>query len=136
MGIRITTDEYGVKVYRQDKNGFPQYYIRISKKLENGEYVADWQEVRFRKGVELANKEEINISDGFETLNTWTDKKTGETRFSRIYQITEFSYRTPRRQTQEPQRQTQNTQMRVEAELQGFDDMPDSFSAAEDEIPF
>lgn len=143
MGIRITTDDYGVKIWRSDRFGFPQYAVRISKKLDNGEYINEYQAVRFRKGVELANGDEIYINDAFDTLEVWQDKQTGETKHKRVWQILDFSYRArqaqpaPAQPQAYPQQAAPMPQQPVQMQISSqFSDLPDSFQAAEDDIPF
>lgn len=125
MGIKITTDDYGVKVWRSDNYGYPQYAIAIGTKTDDGQRVSEYQQVQFRRGVELENGEEILIKDAFPTLRTWKDKQTGETRHKMVWMITDFIYK--------PQQHMQGTQMQMQSQ---FTDLPDTFEATEDEIPF
>lgn len=134
MGIRITTDGYGIKVWRSDKYNYPQYAVGIQKKMDDGTFVTEYKAVRFRKGVELANGEMINIHDAFPTLEVWFDKKTNEQRKKEVWVILDFTYinQQPQRQPQQqpaPAPQPQPAQM-------GFDDLPPEFQATEDDIPF
>ncbi len=128
MGIKITTDDYGVKVWRSDKFGFPQYAVTVGK-TESGKH--EYQQVQFRRGVELENGDEIYIDSAFPTLRTWNDKQTGEERCKSVWMITEFSYRARK----EPETQKEAPAPQQQSQL-GFDDLPDSFSAAEDDITF
>lgn len=131
MGIKITTDDYGIKVWRSDKYGFPQYSIIIGK-TESGK--SEYKQVQFRHGVELENGDEIYIDNAFPTMRTWKDRQSGEERSREVWMITEFSYRAryEEREQAKPKTETQ-TQMQMTSQL---DDLPDSFSAAEDDIPF
>lgn len=122
MGIRITTDDYGVKVWRSDRHGFPQYAVAISIKTDSGERISEYKQVQFRRGVELENGEEICIDGGFPTLRTWKDRQTGEERSKEVWMITDFRYR----KQAPPKQSLQDT----------IEDLPDSFAAAEDDIPF
>lgn len=121
MGIRITTDDYGTKVWRSDKLGFPQYAVTISTKTDSGEIIREYKQVQFRRGVELDNGEEIFIDDAFPTLRTWKDRQTGDVRSKEVWMVTEFRYRT---QTPQPKQQV------------AIEDLPDTFAAAEEDIPF
>lgn len=120
MGIKITTDQYPVRIWRNDKHGFPQYAVTISKPKDDGsgDYVRAYQEVRFKKGIELENGEEIFIQHAFPVLRTWKDGK------KQIWQIIDFTYARQRPKYQPEPRQV------------SYDDMPDTFSQAEDDIPF
>lgn len=89
MGIKITTDGRGVKVFRSDKYNFPQYAVQIGKKTDKG-WINEFQDVQFRKGVELENGEFIHITNAFPTLSTWNDKQTGELRSKKIWMILDF----------------------------------------------
>lgn len=121
MGIKITTDEKPVNVWRNDRNGFPQYAITISKKGDDGKYIREYQQVVFRKGIELQNNERIFIQDAFPKLHTWKGRD-GSVGKRVVWQILDFSYANNRPQQQAP----------------AFDDYdyPDSFAAAEDDVPF
>lgn len=117
MGIRITTDDKGIKVWRSDKYERPSYAVQISKK-EGDTWVNDYQPVRFRQGVEIKNGTTIFIKDAFPTLDTWT--KDGQEFKRKVWMILDFDVPG---QTSKPT-------------IVDTSDLPDSFSAAEDEIPF
>lgn len=75
MGLTLTTDERGVRVWRDDRYGFPKYSVSISKKLEDGQYDHAYIDVCFHKGVELENKTDIQIIEAFPTFNVGKDGK-------------------------------------------------------------
>lgn len=127
MGIRITTDGYGIRVWRKDTYGRPQYSIGIQTKNDNGGYITEYKQVKFKGGVELENGAEIIIHDGFPTLDTWNDKNTGELRKKEVWVILDFTYKTEAQQERPVQKQRTIPQ---------FDDLPDTFQAAEGDIPF
>ena len=135
MGIRITTDKYGIKVWRTDKYGYAQYSISIQKKKENGGYITKYKQVKFRGGVEVENGADIIIRDAFPTIDSWKDKTTGELKTKEVWVIMDFVYKTaapmPRNEHTE-----QKAQEIEQAAQDLFSDMPDSFQAAEDDIPF
>lgn len=124
MGIKITTDDRPVNVWRSDRNSFPQYAITISKKGDDGKWIREYQQVTFRKGIELENNESIFIQDAFPKLNVWKDND-GQIHKRQVWQILDFTYAS-RKEEPAPDKQM----------AMGFDDLPDSFSAAEDSIPF
>ena len=125
MGIAISTDDYGVTVWRSDKFGFPQYAIGVQKK-EQDRYITDYQAVRFKKGVELENKEKIKILHAFPVLDTW--EKNGQDFKRIVWMITDFTY------MDRAERPVQGTQMQM-ASVQR-DNVPEGFNAVEDDIPF
>lgn len=132
MGIRITTDEYGVKVWRNDRYGYAQYSISIQKKKEDGGYITKYKQVKFRGGVEVENGADIIIRDAFPTIDSWKDKNTGELKTKEVWVIMDFVYK-----TSAPSPHTEQKAQEIEKAAQDlFSDMPDSFQAAEDEIPF
>ena len=47
MGIRITTDEHGVRVWRSDRYGYAQYNVSIQKKKDDGGYITMYKQVKF-----------------------------------------------------------------------------------------
>lgn len=121
MGIKISTDNRGVKVWRSDKYEKPTYAIQISKK-EGDTWVNEYQKVRFRGSPDIPNGTIIYIRDGFTTLETWVKDNMEHKRI--VWVIMDYSYEGMK-----------------EAPNQSFidmpePDMPDSFSAAEDDIPF
>lgn len=87
MGIVLTTDERGVKVWRDDKGQYPRYSISFSKKDESGKYQNAYIEVRFKKGIEIANGTDIQINNAFPTFNVGKDGKKYTS-----WMITDFSY--------------------------------------------
>lgn len=73
MGLTLTTDERGIRVWRDDRNGFPKYSVSFSKKDENGNYENAYIDVKFHKGVELENGTDIQILEAFPTFNKGKD---------------------------------------------------------------
>ena len=64
-----------VKVFRTEYNDKVAYSIGASKKNASGEVDYAYKPVRFRKGVDLKNKTEIEIKEGWEDF---TNYKTSE----------------------------------------------------------
>lgn len=75
MGIRITTDEKGLMIWRDDKGQYPNYSYSISRKNDEGNYENAYRQVRFKKGVDLPNKTLVQIKDAFESFNVGKDGK-------------------------------------------------------------
>ncbi|MBO5921944.1 MAG: hypothetical protein J6Q48_06105 [Bacteroidaceae bacterium] len=80
MGLKVTTDGKPVTVYRKEKdtqNGgkFTTYSIGISSKDKDGNWVNGYLDAQFKKGVEVAHKAKINISNSFYTVNEYNGKK-------------------------------------------------------------
>lgn len=119
MGIKITTDDRPVKVFRSEKNGFVNHWISIGKKEGDG-WVNKSQPISFLKDVDVPNGAEIRIIHAFPTLDTWV--KDGQQMAKHVWKIMDFEG--PR---SVKKADAYNT---AEAEL------PDSFSQAEDDIPF
>lgn len=63
-----------VKVYRNEYNDKAVYSVGASKKNASGEVEYAYKPVRFRKGVELQNKTEIVIKEGWEDFTNFTTK--------------------------------------------------------------
>ena len=121
MSTRWFTDKKGEKVWRSDRYEKPRYAIRISKK-EGDSWVNEYQEVRFRGTPDIPNGTTVYVKDGFETLKTWVKDGVEHTKIIKVAMDYTFdgmksSPKQSYMQMPEP-------------------DMPDSFSAAEDEIPF
>ena len=88
MGIKITTDNKGVKVWRSDKFGKPRYSISFNTK-EGDTWVRDYQEVQFKKGVEVANGETIHITNAFPAVRSWV--KDDKQHIKTVWMILEFT---------------------------------------------
>lgn len=128
MGIRIMSDDYGVKVFRSDRFGFPQYSISISVKGDDGKWISEYKTVRFRRGVELEDGDEIYIDNAFPTLDYWPDKTTGQLRHKEVWMITEFSYRS---------RHENVSQNVSQPQVMAQQDLPDGYAQVDDiELPF
>lgn len=79
MGLKVTTDDKGITVYRQDKqskNGVPysQYSIMVSSKDKEGTWHNGFIECQFKYGVTVENKTKIIINNAFYTVNQFGDK--------------------------------------------------------------
>ena len=116
MGIKIITDDKSVKVWRSDKYDKPRYSIAVSKK-EGDNWVKAYQQVEFKKGVELHNGQDICIKNAFPTIRSWV--KDDQQFVKLVWMITEFDYNAPW------------TEPRAEEQLD-----IEGFSQAEDDIPF
>ena len=79
MGLVITTDDRGVKVYATEKDGangkFTLYSLGISKKNSDGNWESSYISCSFKKGVEVSNKTRIKINKAFPTFNSYNGKK-------------------------------------------------------------
>lgn len=80
MGLRVITDNKPVMVFRQDKtsasgNAYTQYSLGISSKNTEGNWVNGFIDCQFKRGVEVANRSQINISNSFFTVNEYNGKK-------------------------------------------------------------
>ena len=59
------------RVFRYEKDGRVAYTIGASKKNNEGKYDNAYKPVRFRKDVNLANKTEITIKEGWEDFTNY-----------------------------------------------------------------
>ena len=88
MGLIVTTDEKGVKVFANEKesaNGkFMSYSVGVSSKNQNGEWVNGYISCRFKKGVSVPNKAKIKINKGF-----FVASKSGEKSYTHLM-VTDF----------------------------------------------
>lgn len=73
MGMTITADK--VRVYRNDNGNYPRYSIGISSKNKDGDWVMGYMECKFKKGVELQDRDEIKINNSFFIVEEYQDKK-------------------------------------------------------------
>lgn len=121
MGTRWSTDDRGEKVYRSDKFEKPQYAIRVSKK-EGDSWISEFQEVRFRGSPDIPNKTIVYVRDGFETLKSWVKDGMEHTKIIKVAMDYTFDG-----MTEKPK---QSFMEMPEP------DLPDSFSSAEDDLPF
>lgn len=78
MGLKLTTDDRPVMIFRQDReyNGktFPVYSMGTSSKDKDGNWVSGFIDCQFRKGVEVENKTRIFIKDAFPITNQGKDR--------------------------------------------------------------
>ena len=86
MALKITTDEKGIMVFRDDKGQYPSYYYSISRKNDKDEWESCYRPIRFKKGVEVENKTIISIESAFESFNISKEGK----KFPYLM-VTEFS---------------------------------------------
>ena len=119
MGVRISTDYRGVKVWRSDRGEKPSYAIQVSRK-EGDTWINDYQKVRFKGGADIPNGTTVFIRDGFPTLDTWVNDGVEYHRI--VWMIMEYDYEG---QKEKPQKSF------VE-----IPDYPDSFAAMDADLPF
>ena len=78
MSIKVTTDEKGVMVFANEKEGangkYTLYSIGVSSKDQNNQWVSGFISVRFKKGVSVPNKTKIKINNAFYTVSKSGDK--------------------------------------------------------------
>lgn len=78
MGLTIKSDERGCMVFANEKEGangkYTLYSIGVSSKDTNGGWVNGFLNVRFKKGVEVANKTKIKINNAFPVVTKSGDK--------------------------------------------------------------
>lgn len=75
MGLVITTDDKGLKIWRDDKGQFPRYSYSISRKNDKDQWVNVYKEVKFKNGVNVENGAVISIKKAFESFNIASDGK-------------------------------------------------------------
>ena len=78
MGLIVSTDDNGVKIYANEKEGpngtFMAYSLGINSKNQNGDWVNGYIQCRFKKGVSVANKTKIKINKSFFVATKGGDK--------------------------------------------------------------
>lgn len=78
MGLKITTDERGIKIYRHEKEGrtgkFYTYSTMVSSKDTDGNYINGFIDVVFKKGVEVNDKAVILVNNAFYIVNEYNGK--------------------------------------------------------------
>ena len=72
----------------RDGSTFPRYSTSKGVKQQDGSYKNVWYFVRFRKGVEVPNKTQINITQAWDTYDFW--EKNGNEEISHGVFISEF----------------------------------------------
>ena len=69
MGLIVSTDDRGVTVYANEKEGpngkFTSYSLAVNSKTTDGNWVNGYINCRFKKGVSVANKSKIKIERSF-----------------------------------------------------------------------
>lgn len=88
MGLTVSTDDKGVKVFANEKEGpngkFMTYSVGVNSKNANGEWVNGYLPARFKKGVTVANKAKIKIKSAF-----FVATKSGDRTYTHLM-ITDF----------------------------------------------
>lgn len=78
MGLVVSTDDKGVKVFANEKDGpngkFTLYSLGVNSKNQNGEWVNGYLNCKFKKGVSVANKTKIKINSAFFVATKGGDK--------------------------------------------------------------
>lgn len=74
MGLTVTTDDRGTKVYKQIKTNtkgenYALYSTQVSTKDKTGNWKSAYVTLKFRSGVDVANKTVIKIKNGFMSFN-------------------------------------------------------------------
>ena len=79
MGLKITTDDRPVTVFRKDRewNGttFPTYSLGVSSKDKDGNWVNGFLDAEFKRGTDIPNKSQIAITDAFPKVTEYQGKK-------------------------------------------------------------
>lgn len=80
MGLKCVTDGRPVTIYRNEKttqNGgkFATYSIGVASKDRDGNWVNAFIDCQFKKGIDVANKSKINISNSFYAVNEYNGNK-------------------------------------------------------------
>jgi len=104
-----------VMVFKNEDKGFPIYKASMGKKNKDGTgYDNAYKELKFKKGVELNNKDIINITNGFDTFRQW--EKDGKKFYTWYYMILDFEL--------------------VSSNEEEPETIEDNFSAIEEDVPF
>lgn len=97
------------KIFAHENNGRKNYSTALSKKQQDGTWDYGYINVQFRKGVDISDRQRIEIKNGWLTFYKTRDGKTVPYIF-----VNEFEF--------------------VREELQ--EAMPDNFSAIQEDVPF
>ena len=73
MGLKVTTDDKGLKIWRNDEGQYPRYSYTISRKNQDGSWDNCYQTVRFKKDVSVNNGAVIKINNAFFSFDTAKD---------------------------------------------------------------
>ena len=75
MALVVTTDEKGLKVWRNDEGQYPRYSYTISRKNKDGEWENCYQTIKFKKDVSVANGTDIKVEKAFFSFDVGKDGK-------------------------------------------------------------
>jgi hypothetical protein len=73
MGLNVSTDDKGLKIWRNDEGQYPRYSYTISRKNQDGTWDNCYQSVRFKKDVSVSNGVVIKINNAFFSFDTAKD---------------------------------------------------------------
>ena len=78
MGLTISTDEKGVKIFRKEHDGqngkWYTYSMKVASKTMQGEWLNGYVDCTFKKGIGVNNKAVINIKNAFPTVTKYQEK--------------------------------------------------------------
>lgn len=124
MGLKIITDDRGVKIYRHEKtsaagNPYVSYSMAVASKDKDGNWVNGFIDCTFKKGVEVNHKSVINIKNAFYTCSKYNDKVYVKVMITDFYVVDEG--------------EKPVAQGGIEVDPDGFMAIPDGIP---DELPF
>lgn len=67
-----------LRVYRYEYEGKVAYTVGASKKKQDGTYENGYKPVRFRKDIDLQNKTDIIVKEGWEDFTNYKNKEGKE----------------------------------------------------------
>ena len=81
MGLKVTTDNNSVMVFRKDFEGsdgkkYPRYSLGISSKTKDGKWIKSYMPARFKGGADIPNMTKIFINESFFTNSEYKDQVT------------------------------------------------------------
>lgn len=65
-----------ITIYSKEYDGKKYYKVRLSKKLQDGNYDNGYIDVQFKKGINLENKAQVYFKNAFLTFYKTKDGKT------------------------------------------------------------
>lgn len=98
------------RIFRKDFSGVPVYSIQLSNKKQDGTYDNAFMPVKFKKGIEIENKTDVDIKEWFPTFY--------------------------RNKDNEPVIQLMITEYEIEKEKDAFEEFGEEVELKDEDLPF
>lgn len=83
----MNLEQRNVMIFRNERDGRVSYSVGLSRKNQDGGYENSYFPIKFKKGIDLANKTRIKLLNSYLTFDNYTDKDGKNRTFNYIMVI-------------------------------------------------